>query len=177
MTGFDFHKFRIDNITAKIKEEVIFYEKFPCTKIMPFVEYIDYLKNRIGINLPVAHPIVRYDRTGKKYEIKKLNMDEYTKEIDVYTFRRPWTKLREFHKIMKIKEYVNELSYNNKTEKGIIERNRQNLQKKLCQGLKDKKFGKGKCEIVYDQELMKIISISCVYYDKRKGLYVVDWDS
>ena len=89
--------------------------------VHPVKEYLGYLKGRIGMDKVETITMMHYDNLGNKCEIKKMNLDEYAKDMDVFVFKRPWNKLREFHKIMKIKEFINNLEYGKKTkEKDII---------------------------------------------------------
>ena len=104
-------------------------------------------------------------------------MDEYAKDMDIFVFKKPWNKLREFHKIMKIKQFVDALEFGHKAKEKDITKNKAYIIEEICAGLKNKKFCKNKSEVVYDQEEMKIMSISSVDYNKKTGLYEIDWDS
>lgn len=177
MTSFDYYNFRKKKVTEKINEEIEYYEDTEYAKVQPLCEYLLYLRNRIGIDQVektcVAH---YYDNSGNKMEIQKMNMDEYAKDMDIMVFRKPWNKLKEFHKIMKIKEYINNLEFGKKAKSKDITTNKEHLKTELCDGLKAKKFGKNKAEIVYDHENMNILSIDCLVYQKKTGLYQIDWD-
>ena len=105
-----------------------------------------------------------------------MNMDEYSKDIDIFVFKRPWNKLREIHKIMKIKEFVDEIIYKKVVKEVDIKKNKEYLKIELCKGVKEKKYTKNKNEIAYDMESMKIISIGCLILNKKKGLYNIVWD-
>jgi hypothetical protein len=177
MSNFDYYSFRIRAVTDKINEEIAFYENCDYFNVYPIKDYLVYLKSRIGTDKAEMTTMTHYDNSGNKREIKKLNMDEYTKDLDVFVFKKPWNKLREFHKIMKIKEYVDNLAYNIKTKQKNILKNKEYLKEEICMGIKNKKFGKNKSEIIYDQEKMTIMSISSLDYNKKTGLYVIDWDS
>lgn len=173
--NFDYHNFRFQMGVAKIKEEIEFYQNTQY-EILPINEYIAYLKNRIGADRPEFATMTAYDRSGNRYELKKMNLDEYAKDIDMMTFNRPWTKLREFHKIMKIKEFVDSLKYGKNATIKSVEKNKNYLKNELCKGLKTKRFVKNKSVIEYQQEVMKIKSISSVIFNKKTGLYEIDWD-
>ena len=53
--------------------------------------------------------------------------------------------------------------------------NNQKIVDEITVGLQTKKFAKNKHEIVYDIELMEITSIDCLEYDKKEGLWMVEW--
>lgn len=177
MTNFDYYNFRIKYVTDKINEEIAFYEKYEYCTVHPFREYLLYLKNRLGIDKQEMKNVIYQDNFGNKCEIKKMNLDEYAKDMDILMFKRPWNKLKDFHKTMKMKEYIDHLEYRKKAKQIDITNNKKYLKEEICSGLKNKKFGKNKSEITYDEEKMNISSISCIIFNKKTGLYVVDWDS
>jgi hypothetical protein len=176
MDNFDYYNFHIKSVTSKINKEIAFYENCGYNNIPPLKEYLEYLKSRIGLDRQTKNPNARIVNTGM-YTIRKMDLNEYVKDMDILTFRKPWNKLREFHKLMKINEYVDHLHYDDKIGKKKVEKNKKYLKKYLCSGIRDKKFGKNKCEIVYDEKAMTIVSISCLIYDKKTGLYMIDWNS
>jgi hypothetical protein len=175
MTNFDYYNFRINMVTEKINEEIKFYLECEYHDTIPIQKYITYLKDRLGMNRQENIPITCYDKSGNKYEMKKMNLDEYTKDMDIYVFKKPWNKLREFHKKMKIKEYIDNLEYHANTDIEQVKKNRQYLINALIGGLKTKRFIKNKDEILYDSEQMKIISVSCLIISKKTKLYHIMW--
>lgn len=177
MSNFDYYNFRIKNVIDKINKEIKFYENCEYAKIYPLNEYIEYLKSRLGMDKKnEVNAMTQYDNMGNKREIKKMNLDEYTKDMDILVFSRPWNKLKIFHKMMKIKEYVNSLEYQKKVDEKKIIKNREYILKEISNGLNNKKFGKNKAEVIYDPESRMILSISCLSYNKKTKLYEVDWD-
>ena len=176
MSNFSYYDLRAKTVTDKINEEIAFYQNCEYQSIYPIKDYIIYLKSRIGTDKIEATTMTHYDSSGNKHEIKKMNLDEYVKDMDIFVFKRPWTKLREFHKIMKIKEFVDGLDYNKKPTQKNIQLNKKYLKEEICAGLKTKKFGKNKSEVIYDQEKMNILSISSLTFNKKTGLYEIDWD-
>lgn len=178
MSSFDYYNFQEKTARGKISEEINFYENCIYKDDTPVKDYIDYLKSRIGINSKQESlKIIRYDNSGNKREIKKMNLDEYSKDMDVFVFKKPWNKLREFHKTMKIKEFIKGLKYKKKVKPELIEKNKSYLYHEIVNGIKEKKFGKNKTEVIYDQDSMIIVSISCIYPNKKTNLYAIDWDS
>lgn len=169
---FNYQKFREDKLVGKVANEIKFYTESEYCAIYPVKDYIDYLKERIGIGPPTTKYINYYAQNTTTF--KTMEMDEYQKDMEIDSFRRPWKKLREIHKISKIDEYVNNLPYKSKN-KAAIEKNKQYLIKELCDGLKTKCFTKDKSSIDYNEEEMCIKSISCINKGKN-GLYTIDWD-
>lgn len=176
MSNYNYYESRKANVTERINEEIAFYDKCLYAKSLTVIDYSQYLKSRIGADKIDYPTIMHYDNSGNKQEIKKMNLDEHLKEIDINTFSRPWAKLREIHKIMKIKEYIDNLEYNKKIKAAAMAKNRESIKREICLGLKTKKFSKHKSIIDYDQENMVILSISCIDYNKKTHLYEIDWD-
>lgn len=171
---FNYYTFRESFITNKVSKELEFYERHDFKYIYPLDEYIIYLKKRVGIDVYKSKPMCSlYNRTG--LGLSTMMIDEHNIDMDTISYQRPWNKLREIHKITKIKEYIDKLIYNKKFDSICIEKNNNKIINELCEGLKMKNFVKGKSSIEYDQDKMIILSISCVTKNK-KGIYIVDWD-
>lgn len=169
-TTFDYYAFREVRIRSKINEELNLYEQgdFADLKdLPPLNQYISYLKTRIGTNTKN-----KYKNNARPHE--HLSMIEYGKDLDILVYQRPWNKLKNIHKIAKIKEYINNMEYDKGTPEQI-EKNKTDLIEQLSEGLTSKRFVKGKSVIEYDQGEMIITEISCVSLGK-KGLYEIDWD-
>jgi hypothetical protein len=177
MSNFDYYNFRIKFVTEKINEEIAFYENCAFYNLHPVKEYLLYLKGRLGMDKLEINTMTHYDNAGNKCEIKKMNLDEHVKDLDIYVFQKPWNKLREFHKIMKVKEFIDGLKFGKKAKANDIIKNKEYLKKEICSGFKNKKFCKNKSEVVYDQKKMIITSISCMDFNKKTGLYEIDWDN
>jgi hypothetical protein len=188
--NFDYYAFQANMVISVIKEEISFYEKNPWVKeVGPMNLYHTYLVGRITSNRPELGAYTAYDGYGASYEIKKLNPDEYNLELNVLVFRKPWAKLKEFHKIMKIKEFIEKMDYvrldkTKKTSKQtplkelspeVIAANKEQILNEIILGLRSKKFNKNRNEIVYDSVQMSITSISCIERNK-KGLYEIEWE-
>jgi len=168
---FDYYAFRETFVTTKVECELNFYKNHEYKDITPMAEYIQYIEKRINIDQQNKKTkSVIYSRTG----FQTMDVEEHTKDMDILSYNRPWNKLKEIHKIRKIKEYINSLEYNKKININKINNNKKILTEELCNGLKEKKFTKNKIKVEYDQEKMLITSISCL--DNVNGLYVVDWD-
>ena len=170
---FDYYCFQINKVTQNINSEINFFKNYQYADCLLIKDYYDYLLTRINGKQanPKTAKFVQYN-TG----CEKMVLDEYCKDLDIMTFKRPWAKLKEFHKIMKIKEYIAQLPFKKKIKNKLIEENRNYLIDEISGGLRNKKFGKNKSEITYNLETMQIDGISCIGYNKKKGIYEVDWD-
>jgi hypothetical protein len=176
VSNFDYYNFRIQFVKKKIDEEIQFYENHEYHNFYEIKDYMQYLLQRITEKKP-SNTVTQYDKLGNKREFQKLNPEEYHKDMDKYVFTRPWKKLKEFHKIMKIKEYVNKLEYHENITSAVVYKNREYLINEIVEGLKNKKFVKNKHEIIYDMDKMEILSISCLQFNKKKKLYEIEWDT
>ena len=69
-----------------------------------YYQYIDAYacKNKIKINLPI------YAETTTKID-SEINTESDVIYSDEYIYRKPWNKLNYVHKIIKIKEFINNL--------------------------------------------------------------------
>ena len=178
--NYDYYKLRIQRVSKSVSREVEFFSNTPYADVGIIGEYLAIQKSRLTND--------RADKKNNKYEssyvrpnIVELDPKTYVNELELHAFNKEWTKLRPFHRTMKIKEYVKELEYNKskrspKVSQRKIDSNRKHIQHAILQGLKEKKFGKNKCQLNYNPEKMKIESIECVFFDKNTGLYEVDWD-
>jgi hypothetical protein len=91
-----------------------------------------------------------------------LNTDTDIKSEDDYIYKKEWNKLNNIHKIIKIKEYVNNLSINS-TEKDVLKNTFINF-------VKNKKITK-KSSVVYDIINCRIINIPCLEF--KNGKYTI----
>ena len=96
---------------------------------------------------------------------KKVEVLETTSKIltDDSMYKKSWIKLNSIHKILKIKEFVNELKIDSESE-------RIKLRDELVQLVKNKVLTK-KDKIKYDEENGKIISITNLQYKSGNYYY------
>lgn len=176
MDNYDYYDFRIQMITQAVTTELNFYERpdNPANGLYPLTEYVNYLRQRIGLDVEESDRPYNYDYNNRP-EIKKMDMKVYNKDIELMMFSKPWSKIQEFHKIMKIDEFINNLEYGSKASSANIKKNREYLKEEINTGLKEKKFNKNGSQIEYNRDIMQIESISCIVYKKSKGLYQIDW--
>ena len=86
------------------------------------------------------------------------------KNNDENLYQKSWSKLNAIHKIIKIKEFVNNIKFNN-------DEAREKLKEELVNLIKTKILTK-KDKIIYDEENGKIISIKNLQYKDGKYFYL-----
>lgn len=104
-------------------------------------------------------------QTDRKIEqISPIGSDNH-KQIfsDEEFYKKPWTKLNAVHKILKIKEFVNNLKTNSENERTL-------LRDELIDLVKQKVLTK-KEKVNYDEVNGKIISLSNLQYKNEKYYY------
>ena len=126
-----------------------------------FENELIYLKNENKDDeLWMNERIADLEEILKQTDKIEAKADIFT-EIDKYTFRKPWNKMQPFHKIKKIKEFI-ENNYENES---------QDLKTKLlkeCEKLlNNKKLGTKK-SVVYDPEKEVIESIPAIKINSDK---------
>lgn len=187
--NFDYYTFQANMVITNIQKEIEFCKNIPLKNIdgqiitfiekgipeNPIKEYYEYLLSRIYIDKKDRRSLTGYDNTGTFYEIKKMNPDEYGSEMDKIVYKKPWHKLKEFHKIVKIQEYVEELHYKTGLDLKLIAKNKKKIIDEILEGLKTKKITKKKNTIEYNENEMKITYIPCIEKN-RKGFYIVEWE-
>jgi len=98
-------------------------------------------------------------------EIIKKNdpiiLNQHSNDNDL--FKKSWTKLNLIHKVIKIKEFVNNIKIDTETD-------RENLKDELINLVKTKILTK-KDKIIYDEENGKIISLVNLQYKDGKYFY------
>ena len=86
------------------------------------------------------------------------------KNNDENLYQKSWSKLNAIHKIIKIKEFVNNIKFDNDQDK-------EKLKEELVDLVKTKVLTK-KDKIIYDEENGKIISIKNLQYKDEKYFYL-----
>jgi hypothetical protein len=141
------------------------------------MEYnLDSLKLNLEINylnnLILAANKQNIDTTHVNKFLNKLNNKEYenytatekvseTSHVD-YLYLKSWSKLTIIHKIIKIKEFINNLDISDDSEK-------EKLKDKIIEMIKDKK---NKIKINYDETKGKVISIQQLTFENNK--YIIN---
>jgi len=115
---------------------------------------INYLNNLIlagnKLNLDTTHVSNQLNKLTNK-ELENYTATEKVSETSNtdYLYLKSWSKLTIIHKIIKIKEFINNLDIDNENEKEI-------LKDKIIELIKNKKI---KIKINYDETKGKVISI------------------
>ncbi len=174
---FNYQILRKNLIKQQVEYEMIMYMKNKYAKCLPIVNYIEYLKSRIDTEEDAQSKFVTYyDKMGNRISRQKMNIGEHEKDLDVMVYNKTWNKLKLIHKTLKIKEYFTNLKYGNKAKSKDIKKNREKCMRMILNGIAEKKFSKNKNQIEYDMNNMVITSISCLSYNKKTGLYEIDFD-
>ena len=99
-------------------------------------------------------------------ETEQVETEIKEKEVfqDNDHYKKPWTKLNVIHKILKMKEFINNL-------KDISTMDKEMLKEQLCQLIKDKVLSK-KEKVNYDMVNGKIISLLDLQYKDNKYIYL-----
>jgi hypothetical protein len=106
------------------------------------------------------------ENTSSSNETEQVETEVKEKEVvqDNDHYKKPWTKLNVVHKILKMKEFINNLKEINTTDKEM-------LKEQLCQLIKDKVLSK-KEKVNYDMVNGKIISLLDLQYKDNKYIYL-----
>jgi|UniRef100_A0A6C0D949 hypothetical protein len=126
------------------------------------IKYLNNLVNgghKLHINVDkINELLIKLDDTVNEYTVteniaisQNNSQTDFQKQVDTidYLYLKPWTKLTLIHKIIKIKEFVNNLEIKDETEKD-------NLKDTLIELIKDKSI---KNKVNYDETKGKITSI------------------
>lgn len=110
-------------------------------------------------NIDSEYIINETENNGSYFDNK--NTDYIFNDNDIY--KKSWTKLNNIHKIIKIKEFVNNIKFDN-------ENNRNKLKDELVELIKNKTLTK-KNKIKYDDVNGKIISLTNLQYKDGNYFY------
>lgn len=93
---------------------------------------------------------------------QKPAINDSSKEFD-YVFRKPWHKLAEIHKVIKVREFLQSLK--------LVDKDRIILEEVLINSIKVKKLTK-KDKVIYDEAIGRIIAIPDLKEQNGKVEYV-----
>ena len=128
-----------------------------------YYDYIDIYakKNKITVILPTNTIIT--DNTND-VDTPVENTETEIKYSDEYVYKKPWNKLNSVHKIIKIKEFIDNLNTNDIDMK-------KKLKAKLVTMIKNKELNK-KTDVNYDMMNGNIIAIPIIQYKDSKYIIV-----
>ena len=113
------------------------------------VHYINML-NTLLIHPPIVEPVEHVEL------VEQIVMNV----ADNYLYQKPWNKLTQIHKVIKMKEYTNQLLFAN-------EKDKDDMSWLLINMIKQKLLT-NKSSIIYDSSKGKIVSIPCLEYKNNK---------
>lgn len=118
-------------------------------------------KENVNKNL-IEKELSKYDKNDKSYF--ESESDSPILYSDDFIYKKPWNKLNNIHKKIKIKQFVNNINTSNENKTKLI--------KDLIKMIENKSLTKNK-SVNYDSLNGKIISIPNIKYDNSK--YVIDY--
>jgi hypothetical protein len=181
MDDFDIYEFHQNFTQQYLQKEISFFEKsnFPNPLLW---DHLEKLNNRRVKNVTLSesgdvNTALFLDTSTKRFQLKKMDVTDYNNYMDDYVYKKPWSRLREFHRIVKLREYIDSLEYDEKllsTNMDKIKKNKEMLITQLIELLKNKELSKKKNQVLYDVDKTKIIEIGCVVLNPKTKLYDIN---
>ena len=147
---------KLDNFNRKLKNE------------------LDYIKNSGNMNLFSIGNMNIDDRTTLLETLLNIPVDKKdstrhaqnipSKEMDKYIYKKQWNKLLSFHKIVKLKEYLKQITPNETMYNELVEK---------CSKFAEEGRINTKKSVVYDPSAEKILSMPCLTIDIDKNTYQI----
>lgn len=156
------NNFNLDNLQATL--ETTYYNNL--MKALEKSVYANDINIRKKIQNQITSPKETESPLKKNISSQSLNTLSETSPSysDDYLYQKPWTKLTQIHKVIKIKEFVN-------TKLNITdEKEKQELRDKLVEKIKNKELTK-KETVNYDSVKGMVISIPKLEY--KNGKYFI----
>lgn len=146
---------KISNFNGKLQNELDYFKSANNTNIFGNLQEQDMNNRTHMLEILLSIPI-------KKQNTLQQQKDNIFKEIDKYNFKKQWNKLFACHKIIKLKEFVNENVSDEQMQNEIMEK----LTRYANEGrINTKKY------VVYDPNAEKILSMPCFTVDMDKKTY------
>jgi len=165
MIPIDYYDYQKKNISDRIKKEMDLLKKSPHMAYSALHKaYYSYLKLRINYE---TSGNVKMKNITKLEELKPSIQGDIQKTL----YDKPWHRLKETHKLIKFREFVEKLEYKKPNLK-----NKAKVLKELLYGLKEKRYGQSKVQVEYDQDKMEIVSVQCLSYSKKRNMWIVTWE-
>lgn len=118
-------------------------------------------KNKININIPLIQTVpVNIADTLVNTATENATETEHINTSDDFVYKKPWNKLNSIHKVIKMKEFINNMSIDDIEIK-------KHLQTMLIDTIKNRKLTK-KNDVEYDNINGKILSIPTLQYKHNK---------
>lgn len=153
---FDYTNYRIQFVKQALHEELNFFENHALTKMHAICEYKSYLQVRLGLD-PVS---LHYSQRNNNH---KLHVEDYLNDVESTVYRKPWTKLRLCHKIIKMQEFINQLDHD--VDKDMMS--------KITTLLSAKAQISKQLGIKYDANTMRITEVDAIVYSPVSKKYIL----
>ena len=150
--------YNFNNITEYLELKYFNNLKFEVSNSKINIDH-SILDNKID-NILKKINILKANDLSNDNEVLSVTETDILSENTDYLFLKPWIKLNQTHKIIKIKEFINNLE-TNKNDKEIIKDT-------IIENIKNKK----KIKLLYDEKKGKIVSISELGF--KNGRYFID---
>ncbi len=125
-------------------------------------DHTNWLRERIKNLEDIIAMVDKGEENSNKLKKNKLEVD--FDEINNYVYRKTWNRLPNFHKVVKIKEYIKELVNDEKTQNEIV--------KLLSKYVEEKKINTKKF-VDYDSKDCKIVELKFFNYNEEDGTYEI----
>lgn len=152
---------RSNNFKQKIENEIKYlkengklniFSNYQDTNMEERLEWLNIILDNINKDDKIVKPDV---------DVKQKRKDMFS-EIDKYTYKKQWNKLTNFHKLVKIKEFI--------TENYEANNFRDEILAKLTLRIDDNTFNTKKY-VIYDPNAEKILSIPALTVDITKKIF------
>jgi len=178
MEEFDIYDFHQNFTQQYLQKEISFFEKstFPNQLLWDHLEKLNNrrIKNVTANDSADTNNMALFlDTSTKRFQLKKIDVNDYNNYMDEYVYKKAWSRLREFHRIVKLREFVDALEYDSTVPADKVAKNRTTVIETLIQCLKNKDLSKKKNQVIYDIDQTKITEIGCVALNTKSKLYEV----
>lgn len=177
----DMHVFYFQWINSIVNLEELYSETLnkEAKKLWPdyWEEYKkeNYSRMLDSDNVPVSNVRsmkMNYVHNQTNKNCQKMNTDELHKHLDTDCYQKPWNRLKNVHKYIKIKDFIDELIYPDDVDPDMIDKNKKYLFTKI-EELIEKKLIKQKDVVLYNEEDCKILEFNIIEFNKKKKKYII----
>ena len=171
LESINYDDLRIDTIKQEVLNELSMLKSSPHSRHPLVIADIEYLERRININQPHRN----FDYHGNALIHVNTDQDKHHQDLQRLVYGLPWKRLHHYHRVLKVREYVNTLPYPMTLAEDQIQ-NREHLIREISYGLSHSQFVKHKSSIEYDVDAMCITEISCISWSEKEGVYSINWN-